>query len=882
MGSQGYFDIARKTRVFARSTMLETSGGKSFRTFGALRIAIPALSLVFLLTVIVSLALDVRNGLKAVEVADSDNGQWVMIQTEVEVLRLQNSLSAAINGTQSLADVRRWYDVLYSRLNLLSQSPLYSAFIRQPDNLDHLNRMRAYMDRWLAAIDGPDDELRAALPQMELENRANQAEARALSLNALLSSSSATDATRNQISETLIGLAITTIATFLLLGLLAAMLMRLYRITRSQALENQQTGARLQMIIASSPDAIVVTNRGGWAVEFNPVAERMFGIKRDSILNQNALRMIVAPAKYDQIQEVISAAIRKAAKEGPQRIEIEGMRAEGTTFPLEIAIAAKDLAKGALIIAFMRDVSARHANDRALQTALTKAQAGEKAKAEFLAVMSHEMRTPLNGLIGSIDLMSHTVLDARQAELLRVMSVSGDILLGHVNAVLDISRSEAGKTILAKVDFDLDRLIDDCIANQSGLAVAAGNTLTAHRLTGQLGFVHGDPSLLRRILLNLIGNAVKFTKGGTITVEVERQPGPARDGNGDTVEFRVVDTGIGIAPEDHDRVFQDFQTLDTSYERQASGTGLGLGIARRLAVAMGGSIGLESEIGSGSVFWLRLPLPVVTTAQPDAPPASGAAGQTKTTPQADAGKAPLNILIIEDNEINRFLLRQYLLAANHKVTEAVDGLEGLEAAENQHFDLIITDISMPRMNGIEATKAIRAGTGPSAKTRIIALTAHALPEEVERFRNAGVDACLTKPVMREVLMSQLYGSAPPSDAMSDENHGSIIVDRAALEELSSELGADMVNNLIGRMIEDGDKTMTQLAGFPAPDDAVAKIVHQLAGSCATFGAVKLREALATIETAIKRGDIDTASQHLAGLPDLWSKTRKLLTDYSAA
>ena len=130
---------------------------------------------------------------------------------------------------------------------------------------------------------------------------------------------------------------------------------------------------------------------------------------------------------------------------------------------------------------------------------------------------------------------------------------------------------------------------------------------------------------------------------------------------------------------------------------------------------------------------------------------SGAAGQTKTTPQADAGKAPLNILIIEDNEINRFLLRQYLLAANHKVTEAVDGLEGLEAAENQHFDLIITDISMPRMNGIEATKAIRAGTGPSTKTRIIALTAHALPEEVERFRNSGTDEVFTKPINVKTL-----------------------------------------------------------------------------------------------------------------------------------
>jgi len=855
------------------------SGMKKRWGLGALRtlrIVVPIVSFILLLSLMATLVVDVRNGLRAVEASDSDNGQWVMIQTEVEVLRLQNSLSAAKTGTQTLSDVRRWYDVLYSRLTLLSQSPLYTEFIQQPQNLAHLQKMQDFMDRWVSVIDGPDAELFAALSQMETENLVNQAEARALSLNALLSSSKVTDATRTKISETLIGLALTTLATFALLALFAILLMRLYRITHRQALENEQTGTRLQMIIASSPDAIVVTNRGGWAVEFNPVAEQMFGIKREDILNQIALPKIVDPAQYEDIQTVISAAIRKAAKEGPQRIEIEGMRADGTKFPLEIAIAAKDLVRGALIIAFMRDVSARHASDQALKDALTKARAGEKAKAEFLAVMSHEMRTPLNGLIGSIDLMANTKLDPAQEELLRVMAISGDILLGHVNSVLDISRSEAGKVAFAKVDFDLDRLIDDCVSNQTGLAMAAGNSLTVHRVTGALGFVHGDPGLLRRILLNLIGNAVKFTRNGSITIETERQPGTGQNAPGEIVEFRVIDTGIGIAPEDQERVFQDFQTLDASYERQASGTGLGLGIARRLTTAMGGSIGLESEVGSGSVFWLRLPLAVV-----DAPKASqqNTAPTGQTAQQASATKAPLDILIIEDNEINRFLLRQYLTAAGHGITEAADGVEGLAAAEARYFDLIITDISMPRMNGIEVTKAIRSGTGPCARTRIIALTAHALPEEVERFSKAGIDVCLAKPVVREVLMSHLHGSSPLPMPTGDSSGK--VIETEALDELSSALGQEMVENLIGRMIDDGDKTVEKLAGFASPDDEVAKIVHQLAGSCATFGASLLREALATIETAIKRGDIDTASQHLSRLPGLWEQTRDSLVSYTA-
>ena len=372
--------------------MLQMVGLKASSPLRAFRVAIPAMILAILLALIANLAMNVRDRLQAVDAADSDNGQWVMIQTEVEVLRLQHSLILARNGDRSLADVRRWYDVLYSRLTLLAQSPLYANFINIPENRARLTRMQAFMDRWLPVIDGPDDALRAELLPMEQESHTAQADARALSLSSLLSFSAGTDATRTEVSKALIQLAIITIITFLLLGLLAIMLMQLYRITRRQAIENEQTGARLQMIIASSPDAIVVTNRGGWAVEFNPQAEAMFGIQRADILGKVALPEIVDPTKYSQIQQTISAAIESAAKDGPQRIEIEGRRANGSTFPLEIAIATRDLGRGALIVAFMRDVSARHASDRALQAALTTAQAGEKAKADFLAVMSHEMR----------------------------------------------------------------------------------------------------------------------------------------------------------------------------------------------------------------------------------------------------------------------------------------------------------------------------------------------------------------------------------------------------------------------------------------------------------------------------------------------------------
>ncbi|MFN7223653.1 MAG: ATP-binding protein [Paracoccaceae bacterium] len=823
---------------------------------------------VALLIIIATLALDVRNRLAAMERANSDNGNWVMMQTEVEVLRLQYTLSAARSGSTDLAEVRRWFDVLYSRLRMVRQSPLYASFIQDPANLDRLDHMQAYLDRWLPAIDGPDSALRAALVEMETESAEVRQMARSLSLDSLLIFSARTDETRLRVSDTLLRLAIAIGATILLLGVLAAMATRLYRITRRQAEENQITGTRLQMIIATSPDAIVVTNRGGWVVEFNQAAEKMFGWSRSEVMGRQIVPIIFSDEDKIAYQARLNDLITHAVVSGPQRFEMMGRRVDGRRFPLEISMAIRDLNRGALIVGFLRDVSDRKAAQLVLERALTHARAGEKAKSDFLAVMSHEMRTPLNGLIGSMDLLRGTTLDANQQELLRVMQVSGDILLGHVNSVLDISSSEAGEIRLSKTAFDLDRLIEDCIATQVGVARTGGNTIRHVPLTGQLGTVWGDPGRLQQILLNLIGNAVKFTRNGTITVETERLPQRPGVAAPQMVEFRIIDTGIGIAMADLDRVFDDFATVDSSYGRQTSGTGLGLGIARRLVHALGGIIGAESEPGDGSVFWLRLPLPVA-----DAP--HRASGATNTPVPATArGQSGLDILLIEDNDINRFLLRRYLAEDHHRVTEAADGLEGVAFAQTTRFDLIITDISMPGLDGIEATRRIRA-SGASVKARIIALTAHALPEDLDRFRQAGMDVCLTKPVSRADVLAQVH-RLPASPQLSPSAQTACVLDTALLADLNDHLGSSMVATLIRKMLDDGDTTIASITSDPEPKDTTARAAHQFAGLCATFGAVRLREALTRLEWSITHADGDEARRLVAGLGSLWQETRQAM------
>ncbi|MFN4154807.1 MAG: ATP-binding protein [Paracoccaceae bacterium] len=818
-----------------------------------------------LLTVIGTLAIDVRDRMSALDRADSDNGQWVMMQTEVEVLRLQSALIRARAGQADLEDVRRWFNVLYSRLEMLERSPFHDDFIRKPENLARLRAMKSYINRWVTTVDSSDADLAAALPAMEAQSQEVHRLARALSLSSLLAFSAGTDKTRARVSDTLAHLAVTTAATILLLGVLAAMATRLYRMTQRQAKENQIVGDRLQLIIATSPDAIVVTNRGGWVVEFNPVAEAMFGLTRGQVMGRQIVPMLFSTQDQAAYEARLRGIVANAVISGPQRFEMNGRRADGRSFPLEVSIAIRDLKPGALIVGFLRDVSQRQANQLVLEQALTRAQAGEKAKADFMAVMSHEMRTPLNGLIGSMELMHDTALDDNQRELLRVMQVSGDILLGHVDSVLDISRAEAGQIRLTDTRFVLDRLIDDCIANQAGVARTGGNTIQHLHLTGPLGTVRGDPGRLQQILLNLIGNAVKFTRNGSITVESERLDGAASQ----MIEIRVIDTGIGISKADQDRVFEDFATVDSSFGRESGGTGLGLGIARRLVKAMGGSIGVESEPGEGSLFWLRLPLPAAEAVLP----LTKAQGAAALSPSA---WPVLDVLIIEDNDINRFLLRRTLSAGHHRVTEAADGIDGVAAAEKNRFDVIITDISMPRLDGIEAARRIRAG-GASAGARIIALTAHAVPEDLERCRLAGMDACLTKPVSRGALFAQLHGEPEPVPPLALLNPSQpALVQVASLHELAETVGNPLALSLMNRMLAEGDEIVARIMAQSGPNDVVAHAAHRLAGSCSTFGATALCRALAGLEQAIQSGNDPEAASLMTKLPTLWNNTRNAL------
>ncbi|MFC3068210.1 ATP-binding protein [Phenylobacterium soli] len=402
-----------------------------------------------------------------------------------------------------------------------------------------------------------------------------------------------------------------------------------------------------------------------------------------------------------------------------------------------------------LILAYLGVTGAATARSTIrLTEAERQAVAANDAKTAFLSMVTHELRTPLNGVLGMARALQRTPLNARQQGYVETILRSGDGLLAILNDVLDLSKIEAGRMDLEVAAFDLAALglqstelyAEAAGAKKLALACEADAQLPARVL--------GDETRVRQIVLNLLSNAIKFTDKGGVTLTL--RPSPGADGDGG-VEILIADTGVGMTPEQMTRLFRPYAQADASTARKYGGTGLGLSICRKLATMMGGEITVESEPGKGSVFRVWLPLPA-------------AEAETVETPEtAPAALPPLRVLVADDNPINLAVARALLEAAGVVVETAAHGAEALERLSHEAFDLVLMDVHMPVMDGIEAVGRIRDGQAGRASIPVIALTADAMAGEEQRLRAVGFDALQPKPVQPTELFAaieRLVAAAP--------------------------------------------------------------------------------------------------------------------------
>jgi PAS domain S-box-containing protein len=559
----------------------------------------------------------------------------------------------------------------------------------------------------------------------------------------------------------------------------------------------RENEARLRAITDSAQDAIIMMDSNGLISFWNPSAERILGYTSAEAIGHN-LHRFIAPSHYHEQHQAVYPMFQKTGLGVAvgKTHDLEARRKDGTVIAVQISISAVQMRDGWHAVGILRDITDRKRAESELQETnrrleeatvqanrmAEKAEKANAAKSEFLANMSHEIRTPMNGVIGMTGLLLDTELNDEQRQYAEIVRSCGESLLGLINDILDFSKIEAKKLDIEMLDFDLSTMLDDFSAT---LAVQTHNKKLELLCAADMDVpikLQGDPGRLRQILTNLAGNAVKFTHHGEIAIRVQ-----LIEYNDDNVllRFSVQDTGIGIPENKLGMIFDYFSQVDASTTRQYGGTGLGLAISKRLAELMGGQMGVESQAGNGSKFWFTARL----GKQPDDPHSVLSltlADRSTEYPQSIVTRHSYRdirkrfagnksrILLAEDNITNQQVALGILKKLGLRADAVANGAEVLKALETLPYDLILMDVQMPEMDGLEATKRIRnyeleitnqAQTGDppspfvihnsSFVIPIIAMTAHAIVGDREKCLEAGMNDYISKPVSPEDLAQRL-------------------------------------------------------------------------------------------------------------------------------
>jgi PAS domain S-box-containing protein len=793
-------------------------------------------------------ALVVMKKMDALKSGRYDNSILTVSQLEVEfqrfLLATHNAVDAPLaSRPNAIAAVVNSFDIYFSRISIVSARINYFRIEdkNRPSLRLGVSKIEAHLRELAPLVDNSAgqnaDYFRRLLAEAELilpVLRQNAMD----TLDGIVRNDTTEFSNRVLVLKWLMVL---TQGAAILLGGIAVFVLRQSSLLTRRTVDFARISANLTKAIEASLDAVIITDVSGRISSFNTAAETMFGRRLAEVkgdLVENLLHRDDRDQRKRRLSgRQIAANLALSANKGRVRLTLQ--KSDGSDFMAEVAIASDvDVDGKPIFLAFLRDITKLVEADAIQRAARLEAERRAAANARFLAVMSHEMRTPLHGVIAAIDLLGGTTTDAQRRPLRKIARDCAGAALEQIEEVLQLASDDAADVpgvVSTFFPVELAKLIVD---QMQSLASANTTLLSLDFDPALSGPMLGNRRAFRSALANLVGNAIKFTKQGTITVRIF--PTPDMVGK---MRVEVRDTGIGIEPQHLTRIFDDFVTVADLMLGSFGASGLGLGIVRRAVDLMGGTLQLESTFGNGSRFWFDIPQSIAPLIPADRVEAA----------QDEASVSPLTVLVVDDNVVNRLLLEQMLKRLGHSVELASDGAVAVKVAAQRQFDLILMDINMPEMNGMEATRRIRA-SGASAKVPIMGVTANAMPQDFARFIAAGMNCTLVKPITSAALAIHLQGLAsapPPAPATAQDNpHPLIAVE--SLRDMQAVLQRDDFLALVHTALSDANLALISARDAPL-DDALATQMHQAAGSVAVIGAHRLYKLLCALEDAIRAG-----------------------------
>jgi PAS domain S-box-containing protein len=617
--------------------------------------------------------------------------------------------------------------------------------------------------------------------------------------------------------------------------------------------------ARLAAIVDGSDDAIVGKNLDGIVTSWNGSAARIFGFSAEEMVGQSIMRIIP-----DDLQDEERAIIARLTRgERLDHFDTVRLARDGRRVDVSLTVSPLRDAAGNVVGSskVARDVTERKRVEQALLDATVEAERANRAKTEFLAVMSHEIRTPLNCISGFTDLLATTTqLTPQQRRYTDLVRTANKALLAIVDDILDFSKVEAGQLELERHPFSLSGLIRDTVAIVSPMAAVKNLRVNITIEPGAPETIVGDHSRLRQILLNLLNNAVKFTVKGSITVDVRKQTG--KDDR-DCIRFSVTDSGIGIPAEQQHRLFERFSQADSSVSRKHGGSGLGLAICKQLVELMGGEIGIASEVGRGSTIWFYAHLPQMT--QPTAEPEIMSRFENRAATKA-------RILVVDDIETNLEIVEAYLKDREYRVECAGSGIEAIQMLGSRHYDLILMDVQMPVMDGVAATRRIRALPPPIRDIPIIAMTGNVLPQQVRSFLEAGMNDHIGKPIERVKLYNNLLRWLPEKRGSEpNRNSPAPVLDTDKFDEFLLLMGDKNAERIVEKFL------MSLCDAFQSTPLESQREAHALINAAGVLGLERLVEACRSAEELLPSQDPDGARAVTSELLRAQAMARQMLT-----